>query len=102
MLIHVDYQFAALPAVFAPRRGGPVRGHFHLHLHLLLHQQVMLLLLRMLVLVLVVVVLLHHPFSSSSASSYTLFPFTMSRQERKIIRHALSSGGFTDPNKNLH
>jgi hypothetical protein len=85
MLIHVDYKFAALPAVFAPRRGGSaptVRGHFHLHLHLLLHQQMVLLVL-VLVLLVVVVVLLHHRFSSTSAS-YTLFPFTVSRQERKI------------------
>jgi hypothetical protein len=84
MLIHVDYKFAALPAVFAPRRGGSVRGHFHLHLHLLLHQQMVLLLVLVLVLlVVVVVVLLHHPFSSSTSASYTLFPFTVSRQERK-------------------
>ncbi len=96
MLIHIDYKFAALPAVFAPRRGGTVRGHFHLHLHLLLHQQVVLLLLMVLLVVLVlVVVLLHHPFSSSSsASSYALFPFTVPRQDRKIICHTVVRRGY--------
>jgi hypothetical protein len=99
MLIHVDYKFAALAAVFAPRGGGPappVRGRFHLHLHLLLHQQMVLLLLVVLVLV-VLVVLLHHPFSSTSSASYTLFPFAVSRKERKIGKFLTLSSKVADP-----